>query len=122
MHAWRPCFRALDEAGCCVGNRQAGNGSKPAFEHIKLVHSMAGAAVFIYLTDCLVRGEAHGISQIIAAGPAGFQRPKGVPPALPHWAISLLICLQAALPDAARQPRSKLFAYIAANTHLASFG
>ena len=38
---------------------------------------MAGAAVFIYLTDCLVKGEAHGISQIIAAGPAGFQRPKG---------------------------------------------
>lgn len=76
-------FRALDEACCCVGNRQAENGSKPAFEHIKLVHSMAGAAVFIYLTDCLVRGEAHGISQIIAAGPAGFQRPKGVPLSYP---------------------------------------
>ena len=38
---------------------------------------MAGAAVMIYLTDCLVKGEAHGVSQVIAAGPAGFQRPKG---------------------------------------------
>lgn len=78
LNAWRPWCRTLDEA-CRVGDRQSENGSKPAFEHIKLVHSMAGAAVFIYLTDCLVRGEAHGISQIIAAGPAGFQRPKGVP-------------------------------------------
>ena len=58
--------------------RDSGNSSKPAFEHIKLVHSMAGAAVMIYLTDCLVKGEAHGISQVIAAGPAGFQRPKGI--------------------------------------------
>lgn len=64
-------------------NRGAGHDSEPAFEHIKLVHSMAGAAVLIYLTDCLVKGRAHGISQIIAAGPAGFQRPKGHFPLLP---------------------------------------
>ena len=63
-------------------SRDAGEGSKPAYEHVKLVHSMAGAAVLIYVTDCLVKGEAHGISQIIAAGPAGFQRPKGQ--SLPH--------------------------------------
>ena len=59
--------------------RNAEKGSKPAFEHIKLVHSMAGAAVLIYVADCLVKGQAHGISQIIAAGPAGFQRPNGQP-------------------------------------------
>jgi len=60
-------------------SRDPENESKPAFEHIKLVHSMAGAALFIYLTDCLVKGEPHGVSQVIAAGPAGFQRPKGQP-------------------------------------------
>ena len=38
---------------------------------------MAGAAVFIYLTDCLRQGKKHGVKQVIAAGPAGFQRPKG---------------------------------------------
>ncbi|KAL3144179.1 hypothetical protein ABBQ32_003963 [Trebouxia sp. C0010 RCD-2024] len=61
-----------------LADMSTGNDCKQAFEHIKLVHSMAGAAVMIYLTDCLIKGEAHGISQIIAAGPAGFQRPKGL--------------------------------------------
>lgn len=75
----RAADRVISNVVCNeLASSQAENGSKPAFEHIKLVHSMAGAAVFIYLTDCLVRGEAHGISQIIAAGPAGFQRPKGL--------------------------------------------
>ena len=68
---------ALPESCSCGMNRNNRQDNKPAFEHIKLVHSMAGAAVLIYLTDCLVKGRAHGISQIIAAGPAGFQRPKG---------------------------------------------
>ena len=80
-----PILLHAPSQGCSCGvNRNAGQDGKPAFEHIKLVHSMAGAAVMIYLTDCLVKGQAHGISQIIAAGPAGFQRPKGQSSLLPY--------------------------------------
>lgn len=83
-HASNLCRKSLRGKTCLQCrfrgvHRNTGKDGAPAFEHIKLVHSMAGAAVLIYLTDCLVKGEAHGISQIIAAGPAGFQRPKGQP-------------------------------------------
>ena len=71
------CTAAVKRDFIVCTQRGGDDGGVPDFDHIKLVHSMAGAAVFIYLTDCLKRGKRHGVKQVIAAGPAGFQRPTG---------------------------------------------